>query len=247
MNSSETRVVLQKETIVADEQDALRVKALEIYKRLTRHYGERALVPRREPLQELIMTMLSQRTTWQNEALAFQRMWGHYGSWEAIRDADINELTALIAPSNYAEVKAPHIKAILARIIQEQGAPTIDFLAALPTEEGLNWLLSLPGVGIKTASLVLLFCFSKPIMPVDTHVHRVSQRTGLIDVKVTPEKAHNLLLDMLPNDPYWLYNFHVSAMKHGQQLCKWSNPVCERCPLTALCDYYQSLLSPNVP
>ncbi len=232
------------EKMVADEVSVLRTKALDMYKLLIHTYDERPLIARREPLQELIMTILSQRTTWQNEALAFQQMWRHYRSWEAVRDADVQELTELIAPSNYAEIKAAHIKASLTRIIDECGAPNIDFLATLPTHEGLAWLLSLPGVGIKTASLVLLFCFGKPIMPVDTHVHRVSQRMGLISAKTTPEKAHQLLLDLLPNEPYLLYNFHVSTLKHGQKICTWSNPKCEKCPLSHLCNFYQHRAKP---
>jgi len=93
-------------------------------------------------------------------------------------------------------------------------------------------------VGIKTASLVLLFCFSKPLLPVDTHVHRVSQRLGLIGPKVSANTAHKLLLDLLPQDPHVLYNFHVTMLRHGQRLCLWGTPHCERCPLRERCDWY---------
>jgi len=75
---------------------------------------------------------------------------------------------------------------------------------------------------------------------VDTHVHRVSQRVGLIGAKVGTEAAHRVLLDVLPNDPYFLYNFHVANLKHGQQLCIWANPNCAPCPLKHLCDWYQA-------
>jgi len=221
-------------------QPDLAAKALEVYRLLTERYGERPLKPRREPMHELISTMLSQRTTNANEALAFQRMWDRFGSWEAIRDADVNALRDAISPSNYPEVKAPNIKATLAQIIQLRGAPNIDFLADMPVEEALEWLMALPGVGIKTASLVLLFCFSKPVMPVDTHVHRVSQRVGLIGAKVGTEAAHRVLLDLLPNEPYFLFNFHVANLRHGQQLCVWGNPKCEPCPLKMLCNWYQA-------
>ncbi|NDJ62427.1 MAG: endonuclease III, partial [Chloroflexi bacterium] len=95
-------------------------------------------------------------------------------------------------------------------------------------------------VGIKTASLVLLFCFSKPVMPVDTHVHRVSKRVGLMGPKVSAEAAHGMLLKLLPPDPSVLYNFHVGGLKHGQQLCKWSEPLCARCPLNDICDWYRA-------
>jgi endonuclease-3 len=112
-------------------------------------------------------------------------------------------------------------------------------LRDLSPEVGLKWLMSLPGVGIKTASLVLLFCFGKPVLPVDTHVHRVSQRLGLIGPKVDATAAHHLLLAMLPPDPHILFNFHVNMLRHGQKICVWSSPRCEKCPLTDLCDWYR--------
>ncbi|MDZ4763625.1 MAG: endonuclease III [Chloroflexota bacterium] len=216
-------------------------KAMAIYALLLEHYGAHELKARREPMHELISTILSQRTTNQNEAIACRQMWEQFGSWESIRDAPVAALTEAIAPSNYPEVKAPHIQATLHKIIDARGEATIDFLRDLPLHEAMDWLMDLPGVGVKTASLVMLFCFAKPILPVDTHVHRVSQRTGLIGAKVTPDIAHAKLLDLLPNDPYILYNFHVSALKHGQQLCTWSNPKCAPCPLNGLCDYFQAL------
>ncbi|MDX2159804.1 MAG: endonuclease III [bacterium] len=220
----------------------LHAKLMAIYPILIATYGERPLKPpRRSAMVELIMTILSQRTTAANEKLAFERLWAHYGSWEAIRDGDVDEITRLIAPSNYAEAKAPHIKATLKRIFDERGEANIDFLEALPVEDGLSWLMSLPGVGMKTASLVLLFNFAKPIMPVDTHVHRVSQRTGLIGPKVTAEKAHVRLLELLPHDPHVLFNFHVSCLRHGQKICTWERPKCTECPIKHLCDYYHTV------
>lgn len=218
----------------------LQVKAKLIYDLLLERYGARELKPRRDPMHELISTILSQRTTNANEALAYDRMWQRFGSWEAIRDADVKELTAAIEPSNYPETKAPHIKETLRQIIDERGEANIDFLADLPVDEGMAWLMSHPGVGIKTASLVLLFCFAKPVLPVDTHVHRVSQRTGLIGPKVGTEAAHHQLLLLFPLDAYVLFNFHKAALKHGQQLCVWGNPKCEPCPLKHLCNWYQA-------
>jgi endonuclease-3 len=220
--------------------EALRQKALEVYKQLLQTHGERPLVPRREPMHELISTMLSHRTTQKNEAVAFDRMWQYYGNWEAIRDAPVEELAEKIEPANFPEVKAPNIKAALRQIIEERGEPSIEFLRDLPADEGLRWLMDLPGVGIKTASLVLLFCFGKDVLPVDTHVHRVSQRIGLIGPKANPTAAHALLLNLLPPDPYVLFNFHVSLLRHGQKICIWGTPRCEKCPLTDLCDWYQS-------
>lgn len=217
----------------------LEVKALEVYRRLLEMHGERPLVPRREPMHELVSTMLSHRTTGRNEDLAFRRMWERYPSWESIRDAPMADLAEAVAPSNFAEVKAPNIKKALAQIIEARGEASIDFLADLPAEEGLRWLMALPGVGIKTASLVLLFCFAKPVLPVDTHVHRVSQRLGLIGPKLTSTTAHGPLLALVPSEPHVLYNFHIAMLKHGQKLCVWGTPRCGKCLLKDLCDWYR--------
>lgn len=217
--------------------EPLRERALEVYRLLGETYGIKPWKPRREPLHELISTILSHRTTQANEDKAFRRMWDTYGSWEAISAAPVAGIAEAIAPANWPEVKAPRIKAVLQRIVAEHGAPNIDFLAELPAEEGLAWLESLPGVGPKTASLVLLFCFRKPVLPVDTHVHRVSQRIGLIGPRATAEQAHTLLIALLPHDADVLWNFHLNMLRHGQKICVWGTPRCERCNLRDHCDY----------
>jgi endonuclease III len=223
----------------------LQEKIEAVYELLLAQQGARALLPRREPMRELISTMLSHRTTHQNEELAYTRMWERFPSWEAIRDAPVDELTEALRSATFPEVKAPNIKAALAMIIAERGRAEIDFLADLPPGEGLAWLMRLPGVGIKTASLVLLFCFAKPVLPVDVHVHRVSQRLGLVGKKVDATAAHPLLQAMLPDDPLVLYNFHVAMLRHGQRVCVWNTPKCEQCVLREWCDWYQARKKPN--
>jgi endonuclease-3 len=228
------------EQVPPTNADTLQSKAWQIYERLLETYGYHPNIPRRDPMHELISTILSQRTTWKNEDLAYRRMIERFGSWEAIRDAPVDELAEAIAPSNYPEIKAPRIKDVLRRIIDQHGVASVDFLREMPLDEAMAWLTSLPGVGPKTASLVLLFCFARPVLPVDTHVHRVSQRTGLIGPKVNATAAHPLLLALFPPEPQVLYNFHVNALRHGQQVCVWGTPRCSRCPLTDLCNYYQT-------
>lgn len=222
---------------------ALRAKAWTMYELVVATYGHKPNIPRREPMHELISTILSQRTTGQNEDRAFQQMWARYGSWEAIAAADVGELETLIAPSNFADQKAPRIIAVLQRIIAERGTANIDFLATAPLEAALDWLTDLPGVGPKTATLVLLFCFARPVLPVDTHVHRVSQRVGLLPPKVDATAAHPLLLALLPHDPQILYNFHVDTLRHGQRICTWSNPRCAECPLLTICNFGQRVIA----
>lgn len=212
-------------------------RALEVYRKLGEEYGIRPWERRREPLHELVSTILSHRTNGANEEKAFQQLWQHFGSWHAIADAPVETIAQLIAPSNFAEVKAPRIKAVLQKIIAERGEANIDFLAGMSVDDAMAWLTALPGVGPKTATLVLLFCFRKPVLPVDTHVHRVSGRIGLIGPRVTPDQAHDLLLGMLPHEPDLLWNFHHNMLKHGQRICIWGNPRCEKCVLRHICDY----------
>ena len=213
-------------------------KALEVNRRLGEVYGEHSGEPRREPMHELISTILSQRTTWQNEDLAYRRMRERFPTWDAVAEADTHALADAISPSNFAEVKAPNIQRTLKSICEKRGAYDLSFLAEFSPEEGMAWLLDLPGVGLKTASLVLLFCFHKPVLPVDTHVQRVSARVGLIAPGVMHEAAHRLLLEMLPREPTLLYDFHVNLLKHGQKICTFSRPRCSRCVLANICDYF---------
>ena len=122
-------------------------------------------------MDELVLTMLSANTSDVNSGRAFERLQATYGGdWQAVLDAPLDELTEVIRPAGLGPTKAPRIQAALRRILDERGAFDISFLADLPVDEGLAWLTSLDGVGHKTASIVLLFCFNKPAFPVDTHV-----------------------------------------------------------------------------
>ena len=214
-------------------------KAAIVYQRLIELHGELERVPRREPMHELISTLLSHRTTEAQEARAFDAMMQRFGSYEAVRVAAFDELVEAIHGVNWPDTKAKNIQRVLNRIHEERGELSVAFLDQLPTDEALQWLLDLPGVGLKTATLVLLFCFGKTVLPVDTHLHRVSGRIGLIGAKVSAEKAHDQLLALLPSDAHVLYNFHIAMLRHGQKICVWKSPRCAQCPLTDICDYFQ--------
>jgi endonuclease-3 len=114
-------------------------------------------------------------------------------------------------------------------------------LDEMPLQYDLDWLMKLPGVGYKTSAFVMLFVFRKPALPVDTHVHRVLRRLGVVGpkVKVSEAKAHQLLLDQLPADADELLNFHKLFFKHAQRICTWSYPKCRQCYLSDICRYYQ--------
>ena len=231
---------MEPRTTPVTELISLQEKLWEAHLRLQQLYGEQELISRRDPMRELISTVLSHRTTHADEEKAYWTMFERFGTWEGIRDAPFDELVRAVEPSRFPEIKAAHIQKILKQIFAERGAANIDFLREMPLGEALAWLYTLPGVGLKTASLLLLFNFQKPILPVDTHVHRVTQRMGVIGGKVSPDKAHGLLLAMLPKEPTTLFNFHKHFYWHGQKVCVWASPRCGQCPLTDLCDWYKA-------
>lgn len=201
---------------------------------LRAEYGERPLVPRREPMHELISTILSQRTTHQDEEAAYQELLT-LGGWDAIIEAPTEAVAHAIRRSNYPESKAPRIQATLRAIREQRGGYDLDFLAELPVRDALKWLTDLPGVGVKTASLVLLFNYARPVFPVDTHVHRINTRVGTIP-RMGEQAAHRALLGLLPPDPPFLYELHVNLLRHGQRVCTWTRPRCLKCVLRERCD-----------
>lgn len=208
-------------------------------------YGRHTLKPCPDNLRELIVTILSHRTNKANETRAFEQMWAKFGSWAAIQDAPLDDLTEMLSPAKFPDRKAIYIQQTLAAIIKERGEYNVDFLAERPLDEALAWLQALPGVGIKTASLVMLFCFHKPALPVDTHVHRVSTRVGILPEGMSAEKAHEYLLTLMPPDAAILYDFHKLLLKHGQQLCTFFDPKCEKCPVRPGCLYYLTVRKPQ--
>lgn len=204
---------------------------------LRAEYGERPLSPRRDPLHELISTILSQRTNWRDEDAAYQEL-RELGDWDAIIAAPTEAVAHAIRRSNYPESKAPRIQETLRLIRDAPGGYNLDFLQELPIKDALKWLTDLPGVGVKTASLVLLFNYARPVFPVDTHVHRITTRIGAIP-KMGEQAAHRALLKVLPPDPPFLYEIHVNLLRHGQQVCSWTAPKCGVCVLRERCDAFK--------
>jgi endonuclease III len=224
----------------------LKAKALEIAQRLTEKYGVAAW-SKKDPMSMLVDILLSHRTRDEHTAQAYANLLEHFGNWEAVRDAPTGEIQKTIRVVTFPELKAPRIQAVMHRITEERGNLNLDFLHDLPVEEGATWLRRFEGVGYKTAACVLLFSCRKPILPVDTHVHRLSIRLGLIGAKVNAENAHPLLQALLPNDAQIIYNFHKGLLRHGQKICTYDNPCCTLCPLTDICTYYQTMVKPKAP
>lgn len=215
--------------------------ALAAHRRLQHEYGHHPWAPRYDPLSELIATILSQNTSDVNSGRAFQRLREAFPTWQQIIEAPAEAVASSIQSGGLAQVKAPRIQAVLARIRDQRGGFCLDFLRTMDTAEAKAWLISLPGVGSKTASIVLLFALGKPALPVDTHIHRVTRRLGLIGDRDSAEKAHDLLEAQLPPEAY--YDFHLNVLAHGRRVCAARNPRCTACVVNDLCAAYQRFLS----
>ncbi|MBN1873966.1 MAG: endonuclease III [Anaerolineae bacterium] len=209
---------------------------LEIHCRLVRLYGDPILHPSGEPVAALINTILSQNTNDRNRDIAYQQLRVQFPTWEAVRDAPLETVIEAIRPAGLAPSKGPRIQSALQYITEEQGGISLDFLNELPLTQARDWLLSLNGVGPKTAAIVLLFALGRSAFPVDTHVHRVTRRLGLIPDKTSREKAHELLEVLVPPEHY--YAFHLNLIALGRQTCHARKPECHKCVVREFCDYF---------
>jgi len=207
----------------------------EILDRLAAAYGKPVLRTRRPALDELVLTILSQNTSDRNSEHACSRMRERFPAWEDVRDAPEAELVEALRPGGLAVQKAPRIQAVL----RDLEPLDLEWLAGLPPEEAMRWLVALPGVGPKTASCVLLFSLDVPVMPVDTHIHRIALRVGLVPAGTTAEAAHALLTAMTP--PERMLEAHLLLIRHGRTTCTARRPLCEECVLLDVCDYGRSL------
>ena len=223
---------------------ALSAKALEVTRRLTELYGELPF-SEKDPMSQLVDILLSHRTRDEQTAAAWENLLERFGSWERVRDAPTEQVQEAIANVNWPEVKAPRLQSIMRQITEERGNLNLDFLCELSIAEAAAWLNRFDGVGPKTTACVLLFSCRLPILPVDVHVHRVSGRLGLIGKKVTADAAHSLLQALLAQDSRSIYNFHKALLRHGQRICVFERPRCNKCVLTDLCDYYKTVVKPQ--
>ncbi len=191
-------------------------------------------------MDELIWTILSANTNDTNSGRAFRQLKATFGDdWEAVRCAPLDAIKAAIRTAGMYNQKAPHIVETLTLIQAREGSYRLNHLADMEVAEALAYLTSLPGVGHKTASIVLLFCFNRGSFPVDTHIQRISQRVGVCGRKDSPEKIKRIWEALLP--PTTFYALHLNLIRHGREICHARTPKCEICPLQDVCDYYSRL------
>jgi endonuclease-3 len=216
----------------------LKQKYNAVHQTLVEEYGEPTWRQHLPPVDELVSTILSQSTSDINRDKGYYALKEKYSDWESVMNAPEVDIIATIRPAGLANQKGPRIQAALHYVKEKRGEISLDFLADLPLEEAKNWLTNIKGIGPKTAAIILLFAFDRPAFPVDTHVHRITRRLGLIGPKVTADKAHAILENM--GEPDTFYPLHLNLIRHGRETCLARKPKCKQCPLKQYCDYYRA-------
>lgn len=209
-----------------------------IVEALEEFYGRAEYSQRFEPMDELVSCILSQHTTDKTSFPAFFRLKEKYPSWDEVVIAGPDAIADVIRAAGLANQKARSIVACLKAIRDRVGSYHLDHLANLPVSQAREWLEELPGVGPKTASIVLSFAFGMDAIPVDTHIFRVGWRLGLYEKKLGADQAHDLLLAIVP--PGLAYRFHVALIQHGRSICKSQKPRCDQCTIRNMCAFGQS-------
>lgn len=218
-----------------------------ILARLRERYGRPATRVHGAPVDELVLTVLSQNTNDRNRDVAYERLRERLPSWEAVRDAPVEEVEEAIRPGGLAVTKAPRIQRILEAISDTEPPPgerraeamDLSWLADAPLAEARDYLCELPGVGRKTAACVLLFAYGRHDVPVDTHVHRVGTRLGLFRPGASLEECHDEMLRLSAGgDPI---EAHVALIRHGRRTCHARKPECGECVLRRTCPYARTI------
>jgi endonuclease-3 len=204
-----------------------------ILARLRKRFGELAPPRSGDPLDELILTVLSQHTSDVNAGRAFTQLRRAFPTWDEVASASVREVADAIRSGGLADTKAPRIQGILREIRDREGTNDLSVLSSLPDDEARVYLTSLPGIGPKTAAVVLSFALGRDAIPVDTHVHRVARRLGLVPPRASAERAGRLLHDLVPDG--LRTPLHVALIRLGREICRAPVPRCRQCPLNDLC------------
>jgi len=217
------------------ETAPLRDKLILIHDRLARCYGLPVNDSPMDPTSELIHTILSQNTNDKNRDRAFARLRSRFPTWQEVVDAPEAAISEAIRPGGLAAIKAPRIQAALRSVHEVAGTYDLSFICEMEVEAARRWLLAIRGVGPKTAACVLLFSCGKPVMPVDTHILRLSRRLALIPASASAEQAHDIFGAAARPDQ--VFSLHINLIRHGRAVCHARQPQCPGCVLNDICSY----------
>lgn len=208
-------------------------RLLRIIDELERIYG----IPRFEPdgdgIDHLVRTILSQNTSDVNRDRAYKALKNCFKSWDEVVGGGADLLSRVIKSGGLGRIKAQRIIRSLSSIKSKRGSYDLGFLRDMPGEKALEFLISLDGVGLKTAACVLLFSYGVPVFPVDTHILRVSKRLGLVPERSDLDKAFWEMNRIVPRDK--MYSLHKNLIRHGRLVCKSGKPLCDACAISGLC------------
>ena len=229
---------MESNPISAAELDEQRQQVRYITQNLEATYGIPRNARPEDPLNELILTVLSQSTSDTNSHRAFQSLKSRFPDWEAVRRARPTTIAAAIKSGGLANVKSVVIKNVLNEIKQRRGDLDLSFLRKVPLAEAKDFLISLRGIGPKTANCVLLFACKRSVFPMDTHIFRITRRLGLVPQRGSDEQAHGLMGQLVPAGKH--YSLHVNLIRHGRRVCRPQNPLCGQCCLIEYCQFGQA-------
>ncbi|MCP4644317.1 MAG: endonuclease III [bacterium] len=208
---------------------------------LDKAYGPRGTPERRDPLAMLVGAILSQNTSDVNSTRAYDALRAAYPTWESVAAAPARALESVLRPGGLAKTKSARIQRIL-RAIAADGPLTLGHLDRMPDDEAERELLAYEGVGYKTARCVLLFALGRDSFPIDTHVHRILTRLGVVPEGMSADRAHVFVPPLVPEGR--CYAFHVNLIAHGRQVCRPRSPGCGECCIRRCCQYVQSRTIP---
>ena len=201
-------------------------------------YGRARRIPRFTPMEELVSCILSQHTADANSFPAFTKLRETYPDWQQVVDAGPEKVAVVVRKAGLANQKGRSIVNCLKAIHEKHGAYDLEHVRGMELREARKALMDLPGVGPKTASIVLCFSFGMGAIPVDTHVFRVCWRLGLFEKSIGESKAHDALLDLVPEN--LAFRFHTTLIQHGRLTCKAPTPACERCAVADRCRFFRA-------
>ena len=218
----------------------LRARVMKVDKMLTRAYGRKEVGRRRtNPLDTLMLTILSQNTNDVNRDRAYHSLRMAYPRWEDVMGSNRRQVAKAIRVGGLANIKSERMIDVLKFINDARGRLSLEFLKKMTPAEADAWLSQMKGVGPKTRAIVMLFSLGMSAFPVDTHVHRVTKRVGLLGRRISRERAQQELAVLVPEREY--YNLHINLIEHGRTVCTARKPKCAICSIRSQCDYYHDV------